>query len=195
VSARAGVNGAPAFSPDGKRLALTLSGSGGNLDVYILDLATQGLTRVTTDPAIDTEPEWSHDGQQLYFTSDRSGGPQIYVAAAAANAPAKRISFGGSYNARARLSPDGKSLAYVTRDSGGYRIAVQDLAGGQRTLTRGSLDESPSFAPNGLALIYAGRVGAAGVLATISTDGQIAQRLKSDQGEVREPVWGPFAAR
>ena len=195
VSARAGVNGAPAFSPDGKRLALTLSGSGGNLDVYILDLATQGLTRVTTDPAIDTEPEWSHDGQQLYFTSDRSGGPQIYVAAAAANAPAKRVSFGGSYNARARLSPDGKSLAYVTRDSGGYRIAVQDLAGGQRTLTRGSLDESPSFAPNGLALIYAGRVGAAGVLATISTDGQIAQRLKSDQGEVREPVWGPFAAR
>lgn len=196
VSARAGVNGAPAFSPDGKKLALTLSGSGGNLDIYILDLATQALTRVTTDPAIDTEPTWSRDGQQLYFTSDRSGGPQVYVAAAAASASAKRVTFGGSYNARARLSPDGKSLAYVTRDGSGYRIAIQDLGGfgggTVRTLTRGSLDESPDFAPNGMALIYAGRSGAAGVLATISVDGQIAQRLHSDQGEVREPVWGPF---
>jgi hypothetical protein len=24
-------------------------------------------------------------------------------------------------------------------------------------------------------------------------DGQVTQRLKSDQGDVREPVWGPFA--
>lgn len=196
VSARVGINGAPAFSPDGKRLALTLSGSGGNLDIYILDLATQALTRVTTDPAIDTEPVWSRDGQQLYFTSDRSGGPQIYVAAAAASAPAKRLTFGSSYNARPRISPDGKSLAFVTRDGSGYRVAVQDLGGmggsTVRTLTRGPLDESPDFAPNGLSLIYAGRNGAAGVLATISVDGQIAQRLRSDQGEVREPVWGPL---
>jgi TolB protein len=196
VSARVGINGAPAFSPDGKRLALTLSGSGGNLDIYILDLATQALTRVTTDPAIDTEPVWSRDGQQLYFTSDRSGGPQVYVAAAVASAPAKRLTFGSSYNARPRISPDGKSLAFVTRDGSGYRIAVQDLGslGGStvRTLTRGPLDESPDFAPNGLSLIYAGRNGAAGVLATISVDGQIAQRLRSDQGEVREPVWGPL---
>ena len=41
VSARAGVNGAPAWSPDGKKLALTLGGSNGNPDIYVLDLATQ----------------------------------------------------------------------------------------------------------------------------------------------------------
>jgi TolB protein len=54
-------------------------------------------------------------------------------------------------------------------------------------------DESPSFAPNGAVLIYAGRERSAGVLATVSVDGQVSLRLKSDQGEVREPVWGPFA--
>ena len=67
VSARAGVNGAPAFSPDGKRLALTLSGSGGNLDIWLLDLGTQQLRRMTDDPAVDTEPAWSPDGRA--FTS------------------------------------------------------------------------------------------------------------------------------
>jgi TolB protein len=41
-------------------------------------------------------------------------------------------------------------------------------------------------------LIYAGRERGQGVLATVSSDGLITQRLKSDRGEVREPAWGPF---
>lgn len=192
VSARAGVNNAPSFSPDGRQLALTLSGSSGNLDVYVLDLATQALSRVTDDPAIDTEPAWSLDGKSLYFTSDRSGGPQIYRADLATRA-VQRVTFGSSYNARPRLSPDGKQLAMVTRDGSDFRIAVQDLASGtQRELTRGSQDESPSFAPNGAELIYAARTEGRGALATVSTDGQVAQRLNASQGEIREPVWGPF---
>lgn len=194
VSARVGVNGAPAFSPDGKRLALTLSGSSGNLDIYVLDLATQNLLRVTDDPSIDTEAAWSPDGQTLYFTSDRGGAPQIYSAPVQQGARARRITFGASYAARPRVSPDGRQIAVVTQDAGGFRVGVVDLASGQITsLSRGALDESPSFAPNGAVLIYAGRERGQGVLATVSVDGQVSLRLKSDQGEVREPVWGPFA--
>ena len=194
VSARVGVNGAPAWSPDGRRLALTLSGSGGNLDIYVLELATQALTRITDDPAIDTEPAWSVDGGNLYFTSDRSGGPQIYRTDVAVHQRVQRITFDSPYNARPRPSPDGRSLALVSREGSDYRIAVQDLASGSvRVLTRGSLDESPSFAPNGMGIIYAGRVGGRGTLETVAIDGEVSQRLKSDRGDVREPVWGPFS--
>src|SRR5258708_36049241 len=77
VSARAGVNQAPAWSPDGKKLALTLSTREGNLDIYTLDLPSQALTRITDDPGLDTEPQWSNDRRGLYFTADRAGGPQI----------------------------------------------------------------------------------------------------------------------
>ena len=152
-------------------------------------------TRITDDPAIDTEPAWSPDGANLYFTSDRSGGPQIYRTDVAAHQRVQRITFGSAYNARPRPSPDGRSLALVSREGSDYRIGVQDLASGNvRVLTRGSLDESPSFAPNGMSLIYASRVGGAGTLATVAVDGQVSQRLKSDRGDVREPVWGPFAS-
>jgi TolB protein len=192
VIARPGINGSPAFSPDGKRLAVTLSGTTGNLDIHVLELDTGALTRITHDAAIDTEAVFGLDGRSLYFTSDRAGSPQIYRADALANAPAKRVTFTGSYNARARLSPDGKQLAMVTLAGGGYRVAVQDLASGVvRTLSKGPLDESPSFAPNGAMLIYAGRERGQGTLATVAIDGQTTQRLKEDRGEVREPVWGP----
>lgn len=193
VSQRVGVNGAPAFSPDGTRLALTLSGSGGNLDIWLLDLSTQGLTRLTDDPAVDTEPTWTPDGKSIYFTSDRAGGPQIYKLDIANPKRVQRITFGSAYNARARVSPDGTKVAFVTRDGSNYRIAVQDLASGTvSVLSHGSLDESPSFAPNGATIIYAGRDGAVGTLQTVSVDGLVTQRLTSSQGELREPAWEPF---
>jgi TolB protein len=59
-------------------------------------------------------------------------------------------------------------------------------------LSKGRFDESPSFAPNGATIIYASRDQGRGVLATVSTDGRVEQRLVAREGEVREPVWGPF---
>ncbi len=193
VSGRPGVNSAPAWSPDGRFLALVLSRDPGNLDVYTLDIANQVLTRLTRNPAIDTEPAWSADGQLVYFTSDRSGGPQIYRLERDGGR-ARRVTFEGSYNARARLSPDGQTrMAVVHLDRGDYRIAMVDIERSvTQVLTRGRLDESPSFAPNGETLIYATRAGNRGVLAMVSADGRIQSRITSVDGEVREPAWSPF---
>jgi TolB protein len=193
VSARSGINGAPAWSPDAARLALTLSRRDGNVDVWVLTLATQALERLTVDEAIDTEPQWSADGRSIYFTSDRAGGPQIYRMPPVPGSAAQRVTFENPYNARARLSPDGSTLAVTTLDRGGYRIGVVDPGRGTlRVLTEGRLDESPSFAPNGAMIIYATREGARGVLATVSVDGGVQQRLRAVGADIREPVWSPF---
>jgi TolB protein len=196
VSMRAGINGAPAWSPDGKKLALTLSGDSGHPQIYVLELSTQHLTKITDSPSINTEATWSPDGRSIYFTSDRAGEPQIYRSAAAPGSNPERITFTDEYNAGPHVSADGKLLAMVTRDdSGSYRIAVQNLATGEfRMLTPGRLDQSPSFAPNGAAIMYASRPGraSAGILATISVDGLTGLSLKPTQGEVRDPAWGPF---
>ena len=192
VSSRPGVNGAPAWSPDGRFLALTLSKSDGNLDVYTLNLSNQVLKRLTERASIDTEPTWSNDGKHIYFTSDRPGRPQVYRIPATGGRP-ERVSFEGPYNARPRFSPDGKGLAVVHNDRGNYRIAMVGLDRGYtQVLTKGELDESPSFAPNGETLIYATRHGEHGVLATVTTDGRIHQRISSVDGDVREPAWSPY---
>ena len=193
VSARAGVNSSPVFSPDGRLLALTLSRDQGNLDVYTLDLSTQVLRQLTNDAAIDTEAVWSPDSRTIYFTSDRSGSPQIYRVAAEPGGRAERVTFEGSYNARPRVSPDGKQLAVVYLDRDAYRIAIVDTGSGvTQVLSNGRLDESPSFAPNGAQIIYATRENGRGVLASVTTDGRIRQQIGSVSGEVREPVWSPY---
>jgi TolB protein len=195
VSAREGINGAPAFSPDGKRLALAASQKDGNVDVYILDLSSGQYLRVTDDPAIDTEPAWSPDGKSIYFTSDRAGRPQIYKIGVAPGQKPQRITFEGSYNARPRPSPDGTQLAVVTVVDGQFRIAVLDAKSGNgRVLSQGTIDVAPSFAPNGQTLIYASQERGREVLATVSVDGSVATHIVSDEGDVREPAWSPFAS-
>ena len=192
VSSRAGINGAPAFSPDGRKLVLTLGGVDGNLDIHILDLGSRQLTRLTSNRAIDTEGTWSPDGETIYFTSDRGGSPQIYRIGINGGNP-ERITFEGGYNARPRLSPDGSKLALVTLDRGNYRIGLLDLEDRDLLiLSTGQQDESPSFAPNSDSLIYATRQQGNGVLEMVSADGLVRQRLGSGRGDIREPVWSPF---
>lgn len=189
VSASSGLNSAPAWSPDGSRLAMSLS-KDGNPEIYVLNLRSNRFSRLTNSPAIDTEPDWAPDGNSLVFTSDRSGTPQIYQVSANGGTP-QRLTFSGRYNARPRFSPDGSQLAVLHNGSGGYRIALYDLSSRQfNVLTRSSLDESPSFAPNGSMILY----GSGRDLAAVSIDGRVHQRLAVDAGEeVREPAWSPFA--
>ncbi len=188
-----GINGAPNFSPDGRRMALTLSRSG-NPEIYVMDLGSKALTQITNQFGIDTEPTWSAAGGTLYFTSDRGGRPQIYRVSASGGSPT-RVTFQGNYNATPSVSFDGKKIAVAQGSGNNYRIAMMDSSLGSprwSTLSPGSLDESPSFAPNASMILYAAREGRRGVLYAVSADARVRQRLVLADGDVREPAWSPY---
>lgn len=196
VSSFRGINGAPSFSPDGSKLALALSRSG-NPEIYVMDLGSRQLTQLTNHFGIDTEPTWAPDGKTIYFTSDRGGRPQIYQVSAAGGA-ASRVTFQGSYNATASVSWDGKKIVMAQGSGNTYRIVMMDSSLGSprwSTLSTGSLDESPSFAPNASMVLYAAREGRRGVLYSVSADARVRQRLVLADGDVREPSWGPYRTK
>ena len=190
VAAFKGSNSAPAWSPDGKQLAVVLTRDQAS-QIYRINADGTGVTRLTQGGNIDTEPVFSPDGQTIYFTSDRGGSPQIYQMPVSGGTP-KRVTFEGGYNVSPAVSPDGKLLAYIRRDGGRFQVTVQELATGQsRTLTESVHDESPSFAPNGQAILYATLQGGQGVLGTVTIDGKTRARLSESGTNAREPAWGP----
>lgn len=188
-----GINGAPAWSPDDKYIAMTLS-RGRNSDIYLMNMASKALRQVTEHYAMDTEPAWSPDGRHLVFTSDRAGRPQIYRVPVSGGR-AERLNIEGKENARASYDPSGKHLTLVTNqgEGKGHQIGVFSLANGSlEILTDGRLDESPTFAPNGAMILFAAQRGGRGLLSAVSADGRVRQELRSHSAMVRSPAWSPL---
>ncbi len=50
-----------------------------NYDIWVIRTNGQGLARLTTSPAEDSEPTWSPDGQQIAFVSNRTGSYDIFI--------------------------------------------------------------------------------------------------------------------
>jgi TolB protein len=192
LAAFTGSNSAPAWSPDGKRLAVTLTKDGVS-QLYLINVDGSGLRRLTYSQSIDTEPNFSPDGQYLLFTSDRAGSPQIYRMRVDGSGDPQRMTFEGSYNVTPRYSPDGKSFVFIHRNQGRFNVAVQDISTRQvQILTSGRLDQSPTFAPNGKMILYASEINGRGILAAVSSDGRVKQRITAQAGDIREPAWGPL---
>jgi TolB protein len=186
-----GSNSAPAWAPDGNRLAVTLSRDGGS-QLYLINADGSHVQRLMSSGAIDTEANFAPDGQSILFTSDRGGSPQIYRLTLASGA-VERMTFEGSYNVSPRYLPDGKGFVFLRRDGGNFNVAIEDFATRQvQVLTQGTLDESPSVAPNGKLILYASESGGRGILAAVSSDGRVKQRLTAAASDVREPAWGPL---
>jgi len=186
-----GSNSAPSWSPDGNRLAVVLTRDGPS-QIYLIDADGSNVQRITKSSAIDTEPAFTPDGRFLLFTSDRGGSPQIYRLPVTGGEP-ERLTFEGTYNVSPRPSADGRGFTFIQRSGGRFNVAVQDFGTRQvQVLTDTALDESPSFAPNSRIILYATEVKGRGILAAVSSDGRVRQRLSAGASDVREPAWGPL---
>jgi Tol biopolymer transport system component len=59
----------PDWSPDGQQIAFTGLDLHGNKDIYVLDVATGTVHRLTTEPSGEAAPDWSPDGRAIAFES------------------------------------------------------------------------------------------------------------------------------
>jgi TolB protein len=187
-----GMSFAPRFSPDGRHVAMSLS-DGANSSLYEMDLMTRETKRLTEDSAIDTSPSYSPDGSQIVFESDRGGKQQIYVMPAGGGA-AKRISFGEGRYSTPVWSPKGDLIAFTRQKGDEFGIGVMKPDGsGERIIAEGFHNEGPTFAPNGLFVMFFRDPGGAGgahiYMADIYGHGEF---QVPTPGYASDPAWGPL---
>jgi dipeptidyl aminopeptidase/acylaminoacyl peptidase len=100
----------PRFSPDGRRVAMTIF-DGRQNDIWVYDVARDILTRVTADPANDLDPMFTPDGLGIVFASTRDGlAPNIYWQRADGTGSAVRLTEGKVAQLPDSISPDGKRI-------------------------------------------------------------------------------------
>jgi tricorn protease len=107
----------PMFSPDGRRLAF-VSNRTGNGDIYVLNLETNDLSRLTFDDNADNLDAWSRDGQWIYFSSssrDIAGMSDIFRVSSAGGTPQQFSNDRYVSEFYAAPSPDGGSVAFTAR--------------------------------------------------------------------------------
>jgi serine/threonine-protein kinase len=153
------------FSPDGKRIALHLD-DGRQLDVYTYEWARDFTTRLTSDPAVDSNPVWSPDGRTLVFSSSR-GVTQLanlYWASADGSGEIHRLTESGDTQLATSWHPSGRYLAFeqqISRQQWDLMVLPMDVTAsgwkaGTPTRLMSKIAQRPAavFSPDGTWLAY-----------------------------------------
>jgi Tol biopolymer transport system component len=119
------------WSPGGRTILFHSGGSETRRQIYLLDVKTGIISRLTDDSAAATQASWSRNGKAIYYASDKSGQWDIWRIPAAGGMPVQITRRGGAEFALE--SYDGRVLYYM-KDIGTHdEIWQLPLAGGTET--------------------------------------------------------------
>ena len=193
----------PRLSPDGKRLALEVN-TGAATDIYIFDLASGTLARLTTDGAFNQSPEWTPDGKRVLFSSQREGRPALWWQPADHSGRAELLYRSDSVGVyEGVVSADGGTLVVRVGGGGGnggktrndlwYRRMTNDAL--TKSLVTSAFNEmAPRISPDGRWVAFASDESGAYQVYVTPLPGPGGQYQVSTDGGTT-PVWSPDGRR
>jgi len=149
----------PALSPDGSKMAFS-SNRNGEWDIYILDLHSGDVRRLTQSKTYDGSPCWSPDGQYLiYQTLDGQNLDLVVQAVNDASAAPIQLTANAGDNFDPSWSPDGHTIAFITNRDGQSEVWLANLQSVDNRFTQlMSTDQTqyryPRWSPDGSMLAW-----------------------------------------
>lgn len=206
VADDSGSDSRPLYSPDGRKLAFQSDAGGEGSGIYVLDLGSGVLQRLTWADSADQLDAWSRDGQWIYLSSSRGnvGGMHgVYRVRATGGTPMP-VSVEAYRNQQMGApSPDGKQVALVGGgmgdwqwwrhgrshlDEGAIWLLRDDGSHAYRRLTPDDARaEWPMWAPDGRAVFYMSDRSGAENIWRVALDGTQAPVTRFSDGRVLWP--------
>lgn len=121
---------APAWSPDGSRLAF-VSRRSGDEEIYVARADGSRPQRLTDDGM----PDFSPDGKRIVFTSNRDRNGEVYVMSADGSKQ-RRVTRKAGDDFSPRFSPDGRRIAFTALPNSVFVVNADGA--GLRRLTAGT---------------------------------------------------------
>ena len=180
----------PRFSPDGNLIAFNAFKTGRPC-LYIKDLGTGSIYRLSCLRGINMSPSWHPSGKMLAVTLSRSSNPDLYLIDPRGKI-LKRLTRGPGINCSPSFSPDGKRLVFVSDRSGTPQLFLLDISTGKvkRLTFSGSYNTDPKWSPSGDRIVFVSRAGGQFQVFTISPEGKDQVQL-TFEGTNEHPSWSP----
>lgn len=185
----------PAVSPDGKQVVFA-SNRNGYWDIYMLDLLSGTVSRLTDTLAYDGSPSWSPDGLWVVYETYLDDNLEIFIQSVAnPEQPPIRLTANTAADHSPVWSPQGRQIAFVSNRSGDSEIWLADLDQADealfQNLSQNSLasDTHPSWSPDGAQLAWSSQE--AGFHNILLMEMLPADRQPKYVGSGDWPVWSP----
>jgi Tol biopolymer transport system component len=185
----------PAWSPDGKQIAVSfVSSSGDTSEIYLLDADGQNPMQLTHNGQQNYLPAWSHDGKRIAFISQQGKNTQtaeIYIIDADGNNE-QRLTQNNAPEYGATWSPDDHQIAFGSRLDGSWQIYLMDADGtNQHPLTLRAEGSAPTWSPDGQSLSLTSEQDGSANIYTLTLDGQNQLNVTNDKTVSSNSSWSP----
>lgn len=186
-----------ALSPDGERLAIALSDSQNNLDLWVKRLDNGPLSRITFTGLGNYHPTWSPNGESvIYMAGPFSLKREIWTKRADGSGGAELLleRSNGVFVEEADISPDGRWIVYRERTSNGfsgdiYAVGIEQENEPIPLVVSEYFNFSPALSPDGKWLAYVSNESGQNEVYVRPFPDTSAGRWQVSSSGGTEPVW------
>lgn len=178
-------------SPDGKRIAFSMSTSGSVDDhnIWVSDIGGSNMRKMTSLPWLQHWPTWSAEGKEIYFVSGNGQQSHDIWTVDLLNGETRQITANQLYHFDVAIAPTGE-IAYSSNRSGNYEIWITPAKGEDFKVTDDpALDAKPSWSPDGNTLAYESSTGGSLAIWRVDLKSGVSTRLTPTDTPSRFPVW------